>query len=296
MSTIKNMRYFFSETFKSLNRNRLLSIATLSTVAICILILGAAVLLTINASNFMNRLESDLEMVVYLEDSLDKEQLADIGKEIKSLPGVKSVQFISKDKALDNLQSKFADKKYDLKQTVGDNPLPNSYEVKAENPKDVAKIAKQIFKLEGVYKVNYGQGLVERLFQITRWVRIISIVVIVMLALGSIFLIATTIRLAIFSRRKEIYLMKLIGATDWFVRWPFFIEGILLGSLGALLAIMLLALGYGSLVGNMQTAIFFIPLVHDQGLLLQIYLALFATGAVLGSLGTFISLNRFLDV
>ena len=296
MSTIKNMRYFFSETFKSLNRNRLLSIATLSTVAICILILGAAVLLTINASNYMNQLESDLEMVVYLEDSLDRAQLADIGKEIKSLPGVKSVQFISKDKALDNLQSKFADKKYDLKQTVGDNPLPNSFEVKAENPKDVAKIAKQIFKLEGVYKVNYGQGLVERLFQITRWVRIISIVIIVMLALGSIFLIATTIRLAIFSRRKEIYLMKLIGATDWFVRWPFFIEGILLGSLGALLAIMLLALGYGSLVGNMQTAIFFIPLVHDQGVLLQIYLALFATGAVLGSLGTFISLNRFLDV
>lgn len=296
MSTIKNMRYFFGETVMSLRRNRLLSIATLSTVAICILILGGAVLLTLNASNFMNRLESDLEMMVFVEDSLDKAQLVNMEKEIKSLPGVKSVQFISKDQALTNLQSKFADKKYDLKQTVGDNPLPNSFEVKAENPKDVAKVAKQIFKLEGVYKVNYGQGLVERLFQITRWVRIISIIVIILLALGAVFLIATTIRLAIFSRRKEVYLMKLIGATDWFVRWPFFIEGILLGSLGALLAIILLALGYGSLVNNMQTAIFFIPLINNQRMLLEIYLALFATGAVLGSLGTFISLNRFLDV
>ncbi|HZK86365.1 MAG TPA: permease-like cell division protein FtsX [Syntrophomonas sp.] len=296
MSTIKNMRYFFGETVMSLWRNRLLSIATLSTVAICILILGGAVLLTLNASNFMNRLESDLEMMVFVEDSLDKAQLVNMEKEIKSLPGVKSVQFISKDQALTNLQSKFADKKYDLKQTVGDNPLPNSFEVKAENPKEVAKVAKQIFKLEGVYKVNYGQGLVERLFQITRWVRIISIIVIILLALGAVFLIATTIRLAIFSRRKEVYLMKLIGATDWFVRWPFFIEGILLGSLGALLAIILLALGYGSLVNNMQTAIFFIPLINNQRMLLEIYLALFATGAVLGSLGTFISLNRFLDV
>lgn len=296
MSTIKNMRYFFGETVMSLWRNRLLSIATLSTVAICILILGGAVLLTLNASNFMNRLESDLEMMVFVEDSLDKGQLVNMEKEIKSLPGVKSVQFISKDQALTNLQSKFADKKYDLKQTVGDNPLPNSFEVKAENPKEVAKVAKQIFKLEGVYKVNYGQGLVERLFQITRWVRIISIIVIILLALGAVFLIATTIRLAIFSRRKEVYLMKLIGATDWFVRWPFFIEGILLGSLGALLAIILLALGYGSLVNNMQTAIFFIPLINNQRMLLEIYLALFATGAVLGSLGTFISLNRFLDV
>ena len=296
MSTIKNMGYFFGETVMSLRRNRLLSIATLSTVAICILILGGAVLMTLNASNFMNRLESDLEMMVFVEDSLDKAQLVNMEKEIKSLPGVKSVQFISKDQALTNLQSKFADKKYDLKQTVGDNPLPNSFEVKAENPKDVAKVAKQIFKLEGVYKVNYGQGLVERLFQITRWVRIISIIIIILLALGAVFLIATTIRLAIFSRRKEVYLMKLIGATDWFVRWPFFIEGILLGSLGALLAIILLALGYGSLVNNMQTAIFFIPLINNQRMLLEIYLALFATGAVLGSLGTFISLNRFLDV
>jgi len=296
MSTINNTRYFFSETFKSLRRNRLLSIATLSTVTICILILGAAVLLTINAGNFMNQLESDLEMMVFVEDSLNKTDLQDLGQEIKNIPGVKTVQFISKDRALTNLQSKFNDKEYDLKKTVGNNPLPNSFEVKAENPKDVAQIAKQIFKLEGVYKVNYGQGLVERLFKITRWVRIISIVLIILLAMGAVFLIATTIRLAIFARRKEIYLMKLIGATDWFVRWPFFIEGIFLGSVGALLAVILLAIGYGSLVNNMQTAVFFIPLVKSPTMLLEIYLALFAAGAVLGCLGTIISLNRFLDV
>lgn len=296
MSTINNMRYFFNETFKSLRRNRLLGIATLSTVTICILILGAAVLLTINAGNFMNRLESDLEMMVFVEDSLDKSDLQDLGQKIKNIPGVKTVQFISKDQALTNLQSKFDDKEYDLKKTVGNNPLPNSFEVKAQNPKDVAKIAKQIFKLEGVYKVNYGQGLVERLFNITRWVRIISIVLIILLAMGAVFLIATTIRLAIFARRKEIYLMKLIGATDWFVRWPFFIEGIFLGSVGALLAVILLAIGYGTLVNNMQTAIFFIPLVKNPTMLLEIYLALFVAGAVLGCLGTGISLNRFLDV
>ncbi|MBP1761503.1 MAG: cell division protein FtsX [Firmicutes bacterium] len=296
MSTINNTRYFFNETFKSLRRNRLLSIATLSTVTICILILGAAVLLTINAGNFMNRLESDLEMMVFVEDSLDKSDLQDLGQEIKNIPGVKTVQFISKDQALTNLQSKFDEKEYDLKKTVGDNPLPNSFEVKAQNPQDVAQIAKQIFKLEGVYKINYGQGLVERLFKITRWVRIISIVLIILLAMGAIFLIATTIRLAIFARRKEIYLMKLIGATDWFVRWPFFIEGIFLGSVGALLAVILLAIGYGTLVNNMQTAVFFIPLVKNPTMLLEIYLALFAAGAVLGCLGTGISLNRFLDV
>lgn len=296
MSSLKNFGYFFGETIKSLQRNRLLSIATISTVAICILILGVAVLMTINAGNFMNRLESDLEIAVFVDNSLEKSQLNDLEYAIKELPGVKSIKFVSKEQALKNMQEKFGDKDYDLRQTLGKNPLPNSFEVKAQNPKDVAKLAKKVQKLDGVTKVNYGQGVVERLFQVTRWIRIISVALIIMLAFGAVFLIATTIRLAIFSRRKEIYLMKLIGATDWFVRWPFFIEGVLLGALGSLIAIVLLALGYSSLLNNMQTAIFFIPLVKNPQLLLNIYLSLFAIGAVLGVLGTYISLNRFLDV
>lgn len=296
MSSLKNFGYFIGETIKSLRRNRLLSMATISTVAICILILGAAVLMTINAGNFMNRLESDIEMVVFVDNALDKSQLNDLEYKIEKLPGFKSIQFVSKEQALKNLQEKFGDKDYDLSQTLGKNPLPNSFEVKANNPQDVAKLAKKVEKLSGVEKVNYGQGVVEKLFQVTRWIRIISVAVIILLALGGIFLISTTIRLAIFSRRKEIYLMKLIGATDWFVRWPFFIEGVLLGSLGSLIAIGLLALGYSSLLNNMQTAIFFIPLVKNPKLLLDIYLSLFATGAVLGMLGTYISLNRFLEV
>ena len=296
MSSLKNLGYFFGETIKSLRRNRLLSIATISTVAICILILGAAVLMTINAGNFMNRLESDLEIAVFIDNSLDKAQLNDLAYEIKNLSGVKSVEFISKEQALKNMQEKFGDKDYDLRQTLSKNPLPNSFEVKAKNPQDVVKLAKKVQNLNGVSKVNYGKGLVERLFKVTRWIRILCVAAIILLAFGAVFLIATTIRLAIFSRRKEIYLMKLIGATDWFVRWPFFIEGILLGALGSLLATALLALGYSSLLNNMQNAINFIPLIKNPELLVDIYLSLFATGAVLGMLGTYISLNRFLDV
>jgi len=296
MSSLKNLGYFFGETLKSLRRNRLLSIATVSTVAICILILGVAVLITINAGNFMNRLESDLEIAVFVDNSLDQSELRDMRRELEQLPGVRSVTFVSKEQALKELQAKFDDKDYNLRQTLGKNPLPNSFEVKAENPQDAAKLAQRIEKLSGVEKVNYGKGLVERLFQVTRWVRIISITVIVLLALGAVFLIATTIRLAIFSRRKEIYLMKLIGATDWFVRWPFFIEGILLGSLGSLIAIALLALGYTSLLSNLQTAIYFIPLVKNPQLLMNVYLSLFAAGAVLGMTGTYISVNRFINV
>lgn len=293
---LKNFGYFFKEALISLSRNRVLSLATISTMAVCILFLGVAVLLTINAGNFMNQLESDIQIIAYLDDSLTARQVDEIESTIRETAGVQEVTFVSKDEALQRLQLKFSEEDYDLQQTLSKNPLPDSYEVKASNPQEVGQVAQVIGEIPGVYKVNYGQGVVERLFQVTKWVRIISMVFMVILAMGAIFLIATTIRLAIFARRKEIYLMKLIGATDWFVRWPFFIEGVLMGVVGALIAIGLLSGGYSSLIKNAQTALFFVPLVSQQSFLIQVYLSLAAVGALLGTLGTYISLNRFLNV
>lgn len=292
----QNAAYYVREALQSISRNRLLTIATVSTVAICILILGMAVLMTINAGRFIDQLESDVEIVAYLDNSLDKAEVSDIKDQIEALPQVKLVQYVSKDEALRRLQKKFGESEYSLKDTFNKNPLPATYEIKADNPHDVPKLAAKVGEIEGVYKVNYGRGVVERLFKVTRWIRTIGIAIIVLLAFGAVFLIATTIRLAIFSRRKQIYLMKLIGATDWFVRWPFFIEGIIIGLLGALVAIGILALGYSSLLNNMDQALFFIPLVSSSAVLLRIYLSLILAGAFLGVLGTWISLNRFLDV
>ena len=287
--------YFLREAFKSLSRNRLLSFATISTVAISILILGFAVLLTINAGALMNYLESDVEIVAFLEKDLTKSQISDVKRDLTAITGVKSVNFVSREKALDKLQESYGGKEYNLKETLGKNPLPNSYEIKADDPHNVSKIAAQVKKIDGIYKVNYGQGVVERLFKVTRWVRIVSMVFIVLLVFAAVFLIATTIRLAIFARRKEIYLMKLIGSTDWFVRWPFFIEGVFLGALGGLIAILVLAAGYGSLISHMD-ALFLLPLVTNAKILSNVYISLLICGAVLGVLGTWISLNRFLDV
>jgi cell division transport system permease protein len=292
----KNLGYFFREAFISLSRNRALSLATVSTMAICILFLGTAVLMTINAGNFMNQLESDVEIVAFLDNTLNETQLEEIKISLEQLEGVKSVVFVSKEQALEKLQSKFAEENYDLEKTLGNNPLPATYEIKADNPQDVGSLAKNIEQISGIYRVNYGQGIVERLFQVTKWVRIISIGFIVLLIICAVFLIATTIRLSIFARRKEIYLMKLIGANDWFVRWPFFIEGIILGLVGALVSVGLLSLGYNALINNLQTALFFIPLVSQKYLLIKLYLSLLAAGAFLGLLGSYISLNRYLDV
>jgi len=287
--------YFFREAGKSLSRNRVLSFATVSTVAICVLILGLAVLVTINTNYFMNRLESDVEMVAFLDRDLTPSQIEDVKDEIKALSGVKSIQFVSREDALREMQKSFGGKEYDLKSTLGKNPLPDTYKIKAGDPRQVPQLAAKINKIYGVYKVNYGQGVVERLFKVTNWIRIISITFIVLLLIGAVFLIATTIRLAIFSRRKEIYLMKLIGSTDWFIRWPFFIEGIVLATTGAAVSVVILAFSYGYLIRNMNT-LFFIPLVTSASTLGHLYLGLLLTGALLGVVGTWISLNRYLNI
>jgi cell division transport system permease protein len=293
---LKNAFYFFREAFKSMSRNRILSIATISTVAICILILGMAALMIINAGTFMQRLESDVEIVAYLDNSLSKDQMADIKTDIKNLGGVKSIVFVSKTEALKRLEKKFGEDKYDLGETLSKNPLPNTYEIKAQDPRHVPRLANSVKQMKGIDKVNYGQGIIERLFKVTNWIRITGIILIILLALGAVFLIATTIRLAIFARRKEIYLMKLIGATDWFIRWPFYIEGILLGALGGLISILVLSFGYSSLLEKMGKALFFIPLVSSTSLLSNLYLTLVVTAAFLGIVGTSISLRRFMNV
>lgn len=291
----RNIIYFIREALNSLSRNRLLTIATISTVSICILILGMAVLITMNAGQFMNKLEADVEIVAYLDKSLTGSQIADVKEDLMGIEGVKDVKFVSREEALKKLQESLGKDKYDLQDTLETNPLPDSYQVKSTDPHDVPAIAMEVEKIYGVSEVSYGKGVVERLFEVTKWVRIVSIILICLLALGAIFLIATTIRLAIFARRKEIYLMKLIGATDWFIRWPFFIEGVVLGSIGSLIAILILGSGYQSLIKNMDT-LFFLPLVTGQDALLALYASLIGVGAVLGVLGTLISLNRFLDV
>ena len=166
---------------------------------------------------------------------------------------------------------------YDLEATLGTNPLPHTFKIEAHNPQEVPQIAEKVNQVVGVYKVNYGQGIVERLFQVTRWVRIISVAFIVVLGAGAV-LIATTTRLSVFARRKEIYLMKLIGATDWFIRWPFFIEGILRSSRESA-GSTAVSPGVRGTVANISSMTL-VTLISDTVLLGKVYLSLLAGSCI----------------
>lgn len=291
------IKYFFREARISLARNRLLSLATATTVSICIFILGMAILLYMNSGELTEKLESDVEIVAFLDEDLTLRERNRLEERLKAHPGVLSVTFVSRDKALASLEKKLGQGEYDLLATLeGNNPLPDSFRIKAKNPREVEQLAKELAKMQGISKLRYGQEVVRQLFAATRWVRIISVFIVVFLGAAAVFLVATTIRLTIFSRRKEIYIMKLVGATNRFIQAPFFLEGMALAGAGTVFALICLYLGYHYLLENIQPALAFLPLINDDLVLLKLFLGLGGAGIGLGIIGTFISVNRFLDV
>jgi cell division transport system permease protein len=288
--------YLFRESFRSLKRNSWLNFAAAGTTAVSLFVLGIAILLVINTNSIAQSIESNVEIMVYANHGVNANGLTTLRQELESIPGVKDTQFVSKDEALHSLEGQFGqDSK--LKASVGDsNPLPDAYKVRIDDPHQVAQVAKTIGQLPDVYRVRYGQGVVDTMFKITAWVRLISIAIMVLLAVCAVFLIATTIRLTMFSRRKEINIMKYVGATDWFVRWPFLLEGIIIGGCGALVSIAILYFSYSAVVIKLHETLTFLPLVASTRMLWGIFGGLFGAGVLLGITGSMITVRRYLHV
>lgn len=293
---LKNIGYYWTEAFKSLYRNSWLCLAAVGTIIVSLLILGSSVLLVLNVNQLADRVESGVEISVFIEDDVEEEELESLGQQIEYLGGVKSVEFISRDRALEEFKESFGEQKEALIGLEENNTLPNSYRVKTLSTGLVPEVAGKIEKLDGVEKVRYGQGVVEKLMTVSHWVRTTGLVVVVLLGTAAVFLIATTIRLSVYARRREIGIMKVIGATNWFVRMPFILEGMILGLLGGLIAAGIIYFGYNSLVVRVNSTLSFIQLINEPEIIYYTLGGLAGLGLLLGILGSAVSVRRFLNV
>ncbi|WP_227762336.1 permease-like cell division protein FtsX [Zhaonella formicivorans] len=293
---IRTVGYFFRQAFTSVRRNVWIGLAAMATVAITLFIVGIFTLLVLNADYIATDLESNVEIVAFMEVDAARDEVLQAEEQIKAIKGVAEVKLVTKEEGLANLNKQFG-RDHDLLAALGGvNPLPDLYKIKAQSPEYVQPIAETLEQIAYVDKVDYGQGVVEKLFAVVRWVRLIGSGIVLLLSLGAVFLVSTTIRLTVFARRKEINIMKYVGATDWFIRWPFFIEGMILGFTGALLAVGALYLTYDFLVSNLRYSISFIPIIADTMLIIKILSGLLAAGTLVGALGSMISVRRFLQV
>jgi cell division transport system permease protein len=293
---IRTIAYYFREAFLSIFRNGWLSLAAAATVAISLVILGCSLLVVVNTDRLADQLESSVEISAFLKDGLEQEEIRELNDKIRFLPGVVEVQFVPKEEALQEMRRSFGSRQDILDGLEDDNPLPDTFRIKTRRADQVVEVARKISSLDGVEDVRYGQGLVERLVVVTRWIRVVGVGAMILVGAAAIFLISTTIRLSVFARRREIGIMKYLGATNWFVRFPFLIEGMVLGLLGSLLAAALVYTGYLSLVEHMARAMPFIPLVSDGQVIFRLLAALVGLGLGIGALGSTISIHRFLNV
>ena len=293
---VRTIEYYIREVFISLRRNNWMSVASIGTVAVSLFIFGMFLMMVMNMNKLAENMESQVQINVYLLDKVDRQQARDIEKDLKEIEGVESVGFVTKDEAMERFKDRLGDQKTLLDALDETNPLPDSFEVTVTNPDLVKTAAEKMEKIDGVESAKYGQDVMEHLFEITRLLRIFGFTLMLVLAFATLFIISNTIRLTVFARRKEIAIMKYVGATDWFIRWPFVMEGMVLGLLGSIIAAMVLRTAYTAMAEKVYDTLAFFPLIPEQPFLTYITIVVVISGMVVGAIGSAVSIKKFLKV
>ncbi len=286
------------EGFKNLGRNGWMSFASVSAVTVTLLLVGVFLILLLNINAIASQIEDDVEIRVYLDKTIKTDRQEQIEKDLNGIDRVNDVRFVPKEQGLKELIDSLGDEGEVFASLENENPLPDAFAVKTEKPQDTPVVAKKIEGIENVTKVEYGKGTVEKLFKVTDTARNVGLVLIVGLLFTAMFLIANTIKITIVSRGREIEIMKLVGATNGFIRWPFFVEGFLLGVLGALVPIGLLILAYQFIYEAVSVDLktVFIQLLPVYPLMFQLAGLLIVIGAFIGVWGSMTSVRKFLKV
>ena len=293
---LRTSEYFIQETLRSLRRNNWMSFASVGTVAVSLFVLGVFLLLVLNMNRLASSLESQVQISVYLADGLSESARKDIASDIEALQGIEEIRYVPKEEAKERLAKRLGDQKYLLDALGEKNPLPDSFEVVLKSPALVETAAAAITRMEGVEQAKYGQDVIEHLFAITRLIRIFGLALMVLLAGATLFIISNTIRLTVLARRKEVAIMKYVGATDWFIRWPFLLEGMVLGFVGGVLAAIALQSFYAAMAAKIYETLAFFPLLPQYPYMYYVSAAILLSGMGIGALGSTISLKRFLKV
>jgi cell division transport system permease protein len=293
--------FFTREASRALRRNAAPSFAALATILLTMLVIGVFIPIVQATTGAANDVRKRVLVDVYLTRDASQSDIARVRQQLLDTPNVKRVEFVSKQTAYQQQRQKdpeaFA--------LLGANPLPDTFRVTPENPDDVLKIASTLAPEaagggntpidRSIDEVRTRRDDTTKILQVTRFVKLMAGTLAALLIAASIFLIANTIRLSLYSRRREVEVMKLVGATDWFIRWPFVIEGIIVGALGTLLAILLLAIGKIAIIDPLASSFSLIsaPETMSFGLLIAVMMG---AGIAISAVGSGLSLRRFLRV
>ncbi|WP_413378422.1 permease-like cell division protein FtsX [Alkalihalobacillus sp. 1P02AB] len=285
------------EGTKNLARNGWMTFASVSAVTIMLFVVGVFFLMILNINHITSSVEDNVEVRVHIELTATEENQNELKEEIESLNHVESVTFVDREEGLNQLIDSM-DSGAVFESLREENPLNDVFVVRAETPQLTEPVALQIEGLTHVESVNYGEDIIENLFTVTNFIRVIGAVLVVGMLFTAIFLIANTIKLTIVARKREIKIMKLVGATNGFIRWPFFVEGLLLGVIGSLIPVLVIGFGYNYIFQNYDATfqVMNFSLLEPSAFLWQIAVLIIGVGAVVGVWGSLMSVRKFLKV
>ncbi|HEX6205620.1 MAG TPA: permease-like cell division protein FtsX [Solirubrobacterales bacterium] len=295
--------FFFQEALRALKRNGAPSLAAIVTTVVTVVLLGMLIPIFQTAQGKSEEVRDQLNVQYALYDDATKAEIASLQKELEGIPHVAEVTFISKDEALNTLKSELKDKT--IVEELHTNPLPNSFEVKADDAANLESIQQAVYpngpqgkSISPIISNPFDrQQSSEKIEQVTSALKIVLTVITALLILASLMLVGNTIRLSIYTRRREVEVMRLVGATRWFIRWPFMIEGVVVGLVGGLLAILILWLGKITVVDPLSDSIGVLAAQNSTTLGFPALVAiLFAASIVVSTLGSGVTLRRFLKV
>ena len=301
---MSSLIYFFKQSLQGFARNLSTTLGSIITNFLSLLIIGIFLVGAVVVDNIVKSVEGEVSITAYVKDGAKQADLDAVQKYIKGLDGVASVSFTTKEQALEEFRNMSSNA--DIVDELGDNPLPASINIELSNPQQVQEVADQIQNSKQFAKVadeknpadslKYGQRTVERLFQVTNYLRYGGIILIALLVFIALVFINNTIRLAIMARRKEIAIMRLVGASNGFIRGPFLMEGALHAIIGAALAIGCLELVRRFALPQLQVSLAFLPIEVEGNIFIMIYLALLVAGLIIGLIGSAFAMRRYLKV
>ncbi len=298
--------YFIKEALRGFARNLSTTLGSIITIFLSLFVIGVFLVGAAVIENVVSSVESEVTITAYLSDDVSDSQVSSLTNEIKAIDGVSGVSYVSKDQALENFRAMSSNPEI-VDQLDGANPLPASLTIELSDPQMVESVADQIVANPTFKKacdepskpadsLKYGQKTVERLFQLTSYVRYIGLALIVLLIFIAMVFINNTIRLAILARRKEIAIMRLVGASNGFIRGPFLMEGAMHAIIGSLLAIGSIELIHRVALPKVQSALTFLPMDVAGQTYAFIYVGLLVAGLVIGLIGSAFAMRRYLKV
>lgn len=297
ISCIKNLPKHFKTSLVNLWRNGAMTFSSIFAVTITLLLIGVISVLALNVQDISANIEEGVRIYVKLERSIDENTENEVGKQIKQLKGVASATYFSKDEELSKLIDKQGEDGKELFESYrDDNPLGAAYEVEAKDPTKLASLAKKIKDIPNVNSVNYGGDSTQSMVSTLNTIQTGGTVFIVGLVIVALFMISNTIKITITARSTEISIMRMVGASNWYIRIPFMLEGMLIGLFGAIIPIFVLVYGYGALYnytgGSLMSSMLVLkapmPFIRDFSFILA------GLGAGVGLIGSFVSIRRFL--